>query len=62
MDFMFKGRNESYKLRKFQDFLTERKKLCIMVLRQYVIGLHNYGLDYQKTLKKSNHSKFLRGK
>ena len=29
---MFERRNESYNLRNFQEFLTERK-LCIMVLR-----------------------------
>ena len=34
MDFMFERRNESHKLGEFQDFLTERKKSCIMVLRQ----------------------------
>ena len=33
-----------------------------MVLRRLAIGLHNYGLFYQKTLRKLRNSKFLRGK
>ena len=61
MDSMFNRRNESYNLRNFQEFLTE-KKLCIIVLRHLVIRLHNYGLFYQKTLRKLSRSKFLRGK
>ena len=34
MDFMFERRNEPYSFRNFQDFLTEKKELCIMVLTQ----------------------------
>ena len=62
MDWMFERRNEPYNLRNFQEFVTEKKELCIMVLRHLVIGLQNYGLFYQKTLRKLSHSKFLRGK
>ena len=51
IDSIFETRNEPYNLRNFQEFLT-KKKLCIMVLRHLVIGLHNYGLFYQKTLRK----------
>ena len=56
---MFERRNN---LGDFQEFLTEKKELCIMVLRHLVIGLHSYGLFYQETLTKLIHSKFLRGK
>ena len=62
MDSMLDRRNEPYNLRNFQEFLTEKKKLCIIVLRHLVIRLHNYGLFYQKTLRKLSRSKFLRGK
>ena len=62
MDSMFEKRSEHYNLRNFQEFLTEKKELCIMVLRHLVIGLHSYGLFYQETLTKLIHSKFLRGK
>ena len=62
MDSMFEKRSEHYNLRNFQEFLTEKKELCIMVLRQLVVGLHSYGLFYQKTLRKLSHSEFLRGK
>ena len=62
MDSMFEKRSEHYNLRNFQEFLTEKKELCIMVLRHLVMDLHNYGLFYQKTLRKLSHSKFLRGK
>ena len=34
----------------FQDYLTEKKELCIMVVRHLFIGLHNCGLFYQKAL------------
>ena len=34
MDSMFERRNEPYSFRNFQDFLTEKKELCIMVLTQ----------------------------
>ena len=61
-DSMFERRNEPYSLRNFQEFLTEKKELCIMVLRHLVIGIHNHGLFYQKTLRKLSHSKSLRGK
>ena len=61
MSSMFERRNESYKLRNFQEFSTEKKELCIMVLRHLVFSLRNYGLFYQKTLRKLNHSKLLRG-
>ena len=61
MDSMFDRRNESCNLRNFQEFLTE-KKLCIIALRHLVIRIHNYGLFYQKTLRKLSRSKFLRGK
>ena len=37
-------RNKPYNLRNFQEFLTEKKELCTVVLRHFVIGLHNYGL------------------
>ena len=59
---MFERRNEPYNLGDFQEFLTEKKELCIMVLRHLVIGLHSYSLFYQETLTKLIHSKFLRGK
>ena len=62
MDSMFERRNEPYNFRNFQEFLTKKKELCIMVLRHLFIGLHNYGLLYQKILRKLIHSKFLRGK
>ena len=61
MDSMFERRIEPYHLRNFQEFFTEKKELCIMVLRHLAIGLHNYGLFNQKTLRLS-HSKFFRGK
>ena len=44
MDSIFDRRNEPYNLRNFQEFLTEKKELRIMVLRHLVIGLHNYDL------------------
>ena len=62
IDSMFERRNERFNPSNFQEFLTEKKELCIMVLRQLVIGLHSYGLFYQKTLRKLSHSEFLRGK
>ena len=62
MDSIFERRNEPYNLRNFQEVLAEKKELCIMVLRYLVVGLHNYGLFYQKTLRKLSHSKFLRWK
>ena len=62
MGSMFERRNESYKLRNFQEFSTEKKELCNMVLINLVVSLRNYGLFYQKTLRKLNHSKLLRGK
>ena len=43
MDSIFEGRNEPYNLHNFQEFLTEKKELCIMVLRHLVIDLHDYG-------------------
>ena len=46
----------------FQSVWHKGKELCIMVLRQKVIGIHNYGLSCQKTLRKLSNSKFLRGK
>ena len=55
MGSMFERRNESYNLRNFQEFLTERKELCITVMRHLVIGLHSYGLFNQKTSRKLNH-------
>ena len=62
MDSLFERRSEHYNLRNFQEFLTEKKELCMMVLRHLVIGLHSYGLFYQKTLRKLSDSEFLRGK
>ena len=44
MDSIFERRNEPYNLRNFQEFLTEKKELHIMVLRHLAIGLHNYDL------------------
>ena len=44
MDSMFEKRSEHYNLRNFQEFLTEKKELCIMVLRQLVIGLQLWSL------------------
>ena len=32
MDSIFERRNEPYNLHNFQEFLTEKKELCIMVL------------------------------
>ena len=46
----------------FKSFWQKGKELCIVVLRQKVIGIHNYGLLCQKTLRKLSNSKFLRGK
>ena len=46
----------------FKNFWQKEKELCIMVLRHLNIGLHNYGLFLQKTSRKLNHTKHLRGK
>ena len=63
MDSLFERRNEPYNLRNFQEFLTEKKELHYgLETLETVIGLHNYGLFYQKTLRKLRNSKFLRGK
>ena len=59
MDSMLERRNEPYHLLIFQESLTEKKELCIMVLRHLGIGLRNYGLFCHKTLRQLSDLKFL---
>ena len=62
MNSLLERRNESYNFCKFQEFLTERKRTVYYGLETLSYDLHNYGLFYQKTSRKLNHSKFLKGK
>ena len=62
LDSMFERRNDSYNLRNFQEFLTERKRTMHYGLETLSYCSPQLWLFYQKTLRKLNHSKFLRGK
>ena len=59
IDSMFERRNERFNPSNFQEFLTEKKELCIMVLRHLGIGLRNYGRFCHKTLRQLSDLKFL---